>query len=47
MLNMPVQMPFFLQKCKKGKPAEPILPMITRKHNIAKFVYGGDMLKNL
>jgi hypothetical protein len=30
---------------KRGKSAEPILPMITRKHNIAKFCYGGDMLK--
>jgi hypothetical protein len=44
---MSLQISFFLQKCKKGKTAETIPPMITRKYNIAKFGYGGDMLKNL
>ena len=32
---------------KRGKSAEPIHPLITRKHNLAKNGYGGDMLKNL
>ena len=32
---------------KRGKSAEPIFPLITRKHSIAKLGAGGDMLKNL
>jgi hypothetical protein len=39
--------PISYKNAKRGKSAEPILPMITRKNNISKFGYGGDMLINL
>ena len=38
---------FLTNMQKRGKSAEPINPLITRKHNLAKNGYGGDMLKNL
>ena len=37
----------FITKMQKWKIAITILPMITRKHNLANFGCGGDMLKNL
>jgi len=37
----------FLTKMQKRKITETILSMITRKHNLSNFAFGGDMLKNL
>jgi hypothetical protein len=39
--------PISYKNAKRGKSDEPIFPMITRKHNNAKFGYGGDMIKIL
>jgi hypothetical protein len=47
MPNMPVQIPFSYKNAKREKSAEPIFSMITRKTNLSKIGYGGDMLKNL
>jgi hypothetical protein len=38
---------FLTKMQKKGKPSKRFSLVITRKCNLAKFGYGGDMLKNL